>query len=83
MSILVTGGAGYIGSHTSIALLKAGYSVIIADNFCNSRPEMIQKIEQLVGKKVIFYEVDVTNEQACQSNFYSSSNRWYHSFCWS
>ncbi|MCB5936781.1 UDP-glucose 4-epimerase GalE [Caldibacillus thermoamylovorans] len=69
MSILVTGGAGYIGSHTSIALLKAGYSVIIADNFCNSRPEMIQKIEQLAGKKVMFYEVDVTNEQAVNQIF--------------
>ncbi len=69
MSILVTGGAGYIGSHTSIALLKAGYSVIIADNFFNSRPEMIQKIEQLAGKKVIFYEVDVTNEQAVNQIF--------------
>jgi len=69
LSILVTGGAGYIGSHTSIALLKAGYSVIIADNFFNSRPEMIQKIEQLAGKKVIFYEVDVTNEQAVNQIF--------------
>lgn len=69
MSILVTGGAGYIGSHTSIALLKAGYSVIIADNFCNSRPVMIQKIEQLAGKKIMFYEVDVTNEQAVNQIF--------------
>lgn len=69
MSILVTGGAGYIGSHTSIVLLKAGYSVIIADNFCNSSPSMIQKIEQLAGKKVVFYEVDVTNEQAVNQIF--------------
>lgn len=62
MQILVTGGAGYIGSHTCIALLVAGYSVIIADNFCNSRPEMINNIEKLAGRKVTLYEVDVTDE---------------------
>ncbi len=69
MYILITGGTGYIGSHTCIALLKAGYSIIIADNFCNSRPEMIQKIEDLAGKKLISYVVDVTDEQAVDQIF--------------
>ncbi len=64
MDILVTGGAGYIGSHTSIALLKAGHSVIIADNFCNSKRETIDSIRRITGKDVTLYEIDVTDAQA-------------------
>lgn len=63
MNILVTGGAGYIGSHTCVALMEAGHSVIIADNLCNSKKETINKIEQISGKQVIFYEIDVTDEE--------------------
>lgn len=60
MNILVTGGAGYIGSHTCVTLLEAGHGVIIADNLSNSRPETLDKIEQITGRKVVFYEIDVT-----------------------
>ena len=61
MNILVTGGAGYIGSHTCVALLKAGHSVVIADNLCNSKREAVDRIEEIAGKKVIFYKINVTD----------------------
>ena len=63
MNILVTGGAGYIGSHTCIKLLEAGYKVIIADNLSNSSIEVIDKIRQITNMDVIFYKVDVTDEK--------------------
>ena len=61
MNILVTGGAGYIGSHTCVALLEAGHSVIIADNLSNSKSETVMKIMDIADKEVIFYEIDVTD----------------------
>jgi UDP-glucose 4-epimerase len=64
MNILVTGGAGYIGSHTCISLLEAGHSVIIADNLCNSKRETVEKIMDITDKEVIFYEIDVTDTEA-------------------
>lgn len=64
MKILVTGGAGYIGSHTCVALLQAGHSVIIADNLCNSKRENVEKIIEIAEKEVTFYEIDVTDEEA-------------------
>lgn len=67
MNILVTGGAGYIGSHTCVELLKTGHSVIIADNLCNSKEETINLIKQLTDKNVIFYQTDVTDEGAVSS----------------
>lgn len=63
MNILVTGGNGFIGSHTCISLLEAGHSVIIVDNLCNSKIETINKIELISNKKVDFFEVDVTNKK--------------------
>jgi UDP-glucose 4-epimerase len=69
MSILVAGGAGYIGSHTCVALLAAGYEVVIADNLCNSKAETVGKIEQISGKKVAFYKIDVTEEAEVESVF--------------
>lgn len=71
MNILVTGGAGYIGSHTCVALLEAGHSVLIADNLCNSKRESIDNIQQLAGKEVIFYEVDVTDKVVVEGIFQS------------
>jgi UDP-glucose 4-epimerase len=61
MKILVTGGAGYIGSHTCVALLEAGHEVIVADNLSNSKAEVIDKIRKITGKDIIFYKVDVTD----------------------
>ncbi len=69
MNILVTGGAGYIGSHTCVALLEAGYTVVVADNLCNSKKETIDRVEQIAGKKVTFYKIDVTDEQAVDTIF--------------
>lgn len=59
MSILVTGGAGYIGSHTCVELLNAGEKIIIVDNFSNSKPEMLDKIREITDKDFKFYEVDL------------------------
>jgi len=69
MSILVTGGAGYIGSHTVVELLNAGYDVVIADNFCNSHPEVLNRIAALTGKQPVFYEADVRDAEALNNIF--------------
>ena len=61
MRILVTGGAGYIGSHTVLELLNAGYDVVIADNFVNSKPAALKRLRTLAGKAFDFEEVDLTN----------------------
>lgn len=62
MNILVAGGAGYIGSHTCVALLEADHKVIVVDNLCNSNAETIDKIKQITNKEIIFYQIDVTDE---------------------
>lgn len=62
MSVLVTGGTGYIGSHTCVVLLEAGYDVIIADNLYNSKLDVLDKIETITGKKPKFYHADVSNK---------------------
>lgn len=71
MKILVTGGAGYIGSHTCVELLNNNHSVIIADNLCNSKKETIDKIKQITGKDIIFYQIDVTDKDAVNKIFAS------------
>ena len=73
MNILVTGGAGFIGSHTCVALTEAGYSVMIADNFCNSSPDVIHNIELITGRKIPFYEIDVTNRAKVDELFFEHS----------
>lgn len=57
--ILVTGGAGYIGSHTCVELLNSGYGVVVLDNFSNSSPESLKRVEKITGKKIALYEGDV------------------------
>lgn len=59
MNILLTGGAGYIGSHTCIELISAGHTVVIADNLCNSSKEAVSRVEEITGAKIPFYEIDV------------------------
>ncbi|SDD79150.1 UDP-glucose 4-epimerase GalE [Sporomusa acidovorans] len=73
MNILVTGGAGYIGSHTCVALLAAGHEVIVADNLCNSKAETLDKVRKIAGRKVTFYQIDVTDEAAVDHVFSSHS----------
>jgi len=63
-TILVTGGAGYIGSHTCVELLCGGYDVVVVDNFVNSRRESVRRIEKIAGKPVTLYEADVRDEAA-------------------
>ena len=69
MSILVTGGAGYIGSHTCIELIKAGYDVVIVDNFYNSKRESLRRIAELSGKAITFYECDIRDEKGMDKIF--------------
>ena len=69
MKVLVTGGAGYIGSHTSAALLESGYDVVIADNFYNSSADVINKIERITGKRLSVYECDICNKSALKMIF--------------
>ena len=71
MSILVTGGAGYIGSHTCVELLQQGYDVVVVDNLCNSNAASLKRVEQLTGKNVTFYEGDVRDEQLLRRIFAS------------
>lgn len=69
MKILVTGGAGYIGSHTCISLLESGYEVVVVDNLVNSKPEALRRVEEIAGKKVTFYEKDVCDREAMEEIF--------------
>lgn len=69
MSIIVTGGAGYIGSHTCLELLNAGYQVTVIDNLCNSSRESIKRVENLTGKSIIFFEVDLRDKKRVQEVF--------------
>ena len=69
MAILLPGGAGYIGSHTAIELLKEGKEVIIVDDFSNSKPEMIEKIKQITGKDFKFYELNCLNREKLETVF--------------
>ena len=69
MNILVTGGAGYIGSHTCVELLSRGYGVVVIDNLCNSNPKSLERVELLTGKKPKFYEGDVRDEALLRKIF--------------
>lgn len=69
MKILVTGGAGYIASHTDLELLNAGYEVVVVDNLSNSCTESIRRVEKLTGKKISFYETDILDKEALQLIF--------------
>ena len=69
MEILVTGGAGYIGSHTCVELLEKGCDVVVVDNFDNSSPRSIERVEQITGKKVSLYKADVRDRAAMDKVF--------------
>ena len=69
MNVLVTGGAGYIGSHTCVELLECGYGVIVIDNLCNSNPESLKRVQEITGKTLKFYEGDVRDEALLRKIF--------------
>ena len=69
MAILITGGSGYIGSHTVVQLLNKGYEVVVFDNLSNSRPEVLNRIESICGKRPIFIEGDIRNKDSLKALF--------------
>lgn len=69
MKILVTGGAGYIGSHTCVELLNAGYDVVVMDNLYNASEKAIERVEQITGKKVTFYKTDMLDREGVKKIF--------------
>lgn len=69
MRILVTGGAGYIGSHTCIELLNQGYEVVVVDNLCNSSEVSLERVKQITGKDVVFYKADLLDQTAMEAIF--------------
>ena len=73
MAILVTGGAGYIGSHTCVEMLEAGYDVVVIDNLDNSSKESLKRVEEITGKSLKFYENDVRDREALRKIFTENS----------
>ena len=69
MNVLVTGGAGYIGSHTCVELLERGYGVVVADNLVNSSAKSLERVQQITGKSLDFYEIDVRDRAALDRIF--------------
>ena len=69
MKILVTGGAGYIGSHTVVELQNAGYEVVVLDNLSNSSEKSLERVELITGKKVPFYKADILDREALEEIF--------------
>ena len=69
MSVLITGGAGFIGSHTAVEFMNAGYDVVIMDNFSNSKPVVLDRIKEITGKDFKFYEADLLDAAALDRIF--------------
>ncbi len=69
MKILLTGGLGYIGSHTAVELLEGGHEVVIADNLSNSKVEVLDRIKQITGKEAKFYQIDICDKEALENVF--------------
>lgn len=69
MRILVTGGAGYIGSHTCVELLNLGHEVVVVDNLCNSSEESLNRVEKITGKRPVFYQVDLLDREGLEAVF--------------
>ena len=74
MKVLITGGAGYIGSHTTVAFLEAGYDVVIIDNYANSKPESLRRIRQITGRDFAFVEADLCDRGAVEKLFETHSD---------
>jgi len=69
MTILVTGGAGYIGSHTCVELLNAGYDIVVVDSFCNSKPEALKRVSKITGKEFLVYHIDLLQKDELETVF--------------
>lgn len=69
MAILITGGAGFIGSHTCVELLNEGYEIIVVDNFSNSKPESLKRVSKLTGKLIKFYQIDLLKQDLLEKVF--------------
>ncbi len=69
MAILITGGCGYIGSHTCVEMLKAGYDIVVLDNYYNSKPEALARVKELSGKDFPFYQCDIRDEEGMRAVF--------------
>ena len=69
MAILITGGTGYIGSHTVVELVKKGEEVVVVDNFVNSKPDVLEKLKTIIGKEIKFYELDLLDEEKLDTVF--------------
>lgn len=69
MNVLVTGGAGYIGSHTVVELIKAGHDAIIVDDLSNAKADVVDRVETIIGKRPVFYEMDCKDKDALRSVF--------------
>lgn len=69
MKILLTGGAGFIGSHTCVELIEAGYDVVIADNLSNSKPLVLERLKELTGKEIKFYQIDIADKEKMDDMF--------------
>ena len=73
MKVLLTGGAGFIGSHTAVGLLEKGHEVVIADNFVNSKPEAVNRIKKITGKDVKLYAIDIADRKKLETVFAENS----------
>ena len=73
MTILVTGGAGFIGSHTVVELQEAGYDVVVLDNLSNASEKSLERVEKITGKKVPFYKADILDREALEEIFTKES----------
>ena len=69
MAVLVTGGAGFIGSHTCVELLNAGYDVVVVDNLCNASEKSLERVKQITGKEVTFYKADLLDRDVMNEIF--------------
>ena len=73
MAVLVTGGAGYIGSHTCVELLNSGYQVVVVDNLYTSSEKAVERVEEITGKKLKFYKADLLDREAVKQIFDNES----------
>ena len=69
MKVLLTGGAGYIGSHTAVELIEAGHDVVIVDDFRNSNPKVLERLKKITGKEILCYDADVADKEALKKVF--------------